>query len=343
MKKVILGKTGLQISYMGFGGIPLQRVTQEEAKEVFKALVEQGVNYLDTARAYTVSEEWIGSAIEGMRDKFVLATKSKQTTAAAMAADIETSLRNLRTSYIDLYQVHNPSMDDLVVVTAPGGALEALQKAKKEGKIGHIGLTAHSLEVFEKALSLPWVETIMFPYNLVETQGEELIHRCHEQNIGFIAMKPLAGGALTKVPGETEDRAVLALRFLSQNPDVTVVIPGMYCKEEVERNATALLDPSPLTEAECERIEKIRQDLGQNFCRRCNYCAPCTKGISIPNVFLFEGYLTRYGLVDWARERYKSLDVKAGACIGCGVCETRCPYQLPIRKMMAKAAEVFGE
>lgn len=343
MKKVILGKTGLQISYMGFGGIPLQRVTQQEAKEVFKALIEQGVNYLDTARAYTVSEEWIGGAIEGMRDRFVLATKSKQTTAAAMQADIETSLRNLRTSYIDLYQVHNPSMEDLAVVTGPGGALEALQQAQKEGKIGHIGLTAHSLEVFEKALSLPWVETIMFPYNLVETQGEALIHRCREKHIGFIAMKPLAGGALTRVPGETEDRAVLALRFLAQNPDVTVVIPGMYCKEEVERNAAALLDTAPLTDTEQEKIQQIRQELGQNFCRRCNYCAPCTKGISIPNVFLFEGYLTRYGLVDWARERYDSLAVKAGACIGCGVCETRCPYHLPIRKMMAKAAEEFGE
>ena len=222
-----------------------------------------------------------------------------------MQADIETSLRNLRTSYIDLYQVHNPSMEDLAVVTGPGGALEALQQAKKEGKIGHIGLTAHSLEVFEKALSLPWVETIMFPYNLVETQGEALIHRCREKNIGFIAMKPLAGGALTRVPGETEDRAVLALRFLAQNPDVTVVIPGMYCKEEVERNAAALLDTAPLTDTEQEKIQQIRQELGQNFCRRCNYCAPCTKGISIPNVFLFEGYLTRYGLVNWARERYE--------------------------------------
>ena len=345
MKMVRLGKTGLQVSYMGFGGIPIQRTTPQETKELFMSLLAQGVNYVDTARAYTVSEEWIGRAIEGMRDRFVLATKSKNTTAPGMAADIEISLKNLRTGYIDLYQVHNPSEKDLDTITAPGGALEALLQAKEGGKIGHIGLTAHSLKVFERALELPWVETIMFPYNLVETQGEALIHRCREKDIGFIAMKPLAGGALGAAPGgsgEMDDSA-LALRFIAQNPDVTMVIPGVYCAGEVEKNAAALQDPRPLREEEQQRIEAVRDRLGNHFCRRCNYCAPCTKGISIPNVFLFEGYLTRYGLEQWARERYASLPVKAGACIQCGACEPRCPYQLPIRQMMRAAAEKFGE
>jgi predicted aldo/keto reductase-like oxidoreductase len=175
----------------------------------------------------------------------------------------------------------------------------------------------------------------MFPYNIVETQGEALMHRCAEQNVGFIAMKPLAGGAL-------ED-AKLAMRFICANPDVTVVIPGMYSPAEVTENVAAAEDTTPLTDAEQEKLRTIRNELGSNFCRRCNYCAPCTVGISIPSVFLFEGYLSRYNLEGWARERYATLNVKAGACIGCGVCETRCPYHLPIRQMLKKSAEEFGE
>ena len=213
-----LGKTGLRISRMGFGGIPIQRIDAEGTKLLLKKMAEQGINYIDTARGYTVSEEYIGYGLEGLRDKFVLATKSMSRTKEAMASDIETSLRNLRTDYIDLYQVHNPNMDQLEQLMVKGGALEALMEAKDAGKIGHIGITAHSTAVFEKALELDWVETVMFPYNIVESQGEELIRRCAEKNIGFIAMKPLAGGAI-------EDPA-LALRYVCSNPDMTVVIPG---------------------------------------------------------------------------------------------------------------------
>ncbi|MBR2951001.1 MAG: aldo/keto reductase, partial [Lachnospiraceae bacterium] len=292
MDYVTLGKTGLKISRLGFGGIPIQRVDAAVTKELAKAMVEKGINYIDTARGYTVSESYIGEALEGIRDKFVLATKSMARTKEAMAADIETSLNNLRTDYIDLYQVHNPNVEQLEQVVAEGGALEALQEAKAAGKIGHIGVTAHSLEVFEKALSYDWVETIMFPYNIVEKQGEELMRRCTEQNVGFIVMKPLAGGAI-------ED-ATLALRFICANPDVTVVIPGMFDLKEIEQNLAAVEDKTPLTEAELAQMEEIRKQLGNNFCRRCNYCAPCTVGIQIPNVFLFQGYLDRYGLGDWA-------------------------------------------
>ena len=208
-------------------------------------------------------------------------------------------------------------------------------EAKEAGKIGHIGLTAHSVAVFERALELPWVETIMFPYNIVESQGEELMHRCTEKNVGFIDMKPLAGGAI-------ED-ASLALRFVCANPDVTVVIPGMYDLAEIEQNLKAVNDETPLTEEEKAGFEQVRKELGNNFCRRCNYCAPCAAGINIPGVFLFAGYLERYGLADWAKDRYSSLPVKASACIECGACETRCPYELPIRQMMKRAAEEFGE
>lgn len=335
MDYVTLGKTGLKISRMGFGGIPIQRIDAQGTKELIHKMADAGVNYIDTARGYTVSEEYLGYALEGVREKFVLATKSMARTKEAMTADIEKSLGNLRTEYIDLYQVHNPSMEQLEQVMNEGGALEALKEAQAAGKIRHIGLTAHSVAVFERALELDWVETIMFPYNIVESQGEELIARCKEKNIGFIAMKPLAGGAI--------ENASLAIRYICANDNVTVVIPGMAEEKELEQNLRACLDESPLSEEEQKEIAGIREQLGSNFCRRCNYCAPCTAGINIPSVFLFAGYLERYDLGDWARDRYDSLAVKASACVGCGECETRCPYQLPIREMLKKCAQEFGK
>ncbi len=335
MEYRVLGKTGLNISRMGLGGIPIQRIDAEGTKKLVYQLMEAGVNYIDTARGYTVSEQYLGYALEGIRDKFVLATKSMSRTKEAMAKDIDISLGNLKTDYIDLYQVHNPNMAQLEQVIGPDGALEALLEAKAAGKIGHIGLTAHSVEVFEKALELDWVETIMFPYNIVETQGEALIKKAAEKNIGFVDMKPLAGGAI-------ED-ATLAVRFLVSNPDVTVVIPGMADTKEIEQNLAAGENTAPLTAEEQKKVEDIRQTLGTQFCRRCNYCAPCTVGINIPSVFLFQGYLDRYGLADWAKDRYGAMAVKASACVECGACEPRCPYGLPIRQMLKEAAVKFGE
>lgn len=336
MEYTTLGRTGLKIARMGFGGIPIQRTDAAGTRELILQMKEHGINYIDTARAYTVSEAYLGEALEGIREDFVLATKSTARTRETMAADIEKSLQNLRTDYIDLYQIHNPSMEQFETVIGEGGALEALQEAKEQGRIGHIGVTAHSAEVFAKALELPWVETIMFPYNIVETQGEELIARCAEKGIGFICMKPLAGGAIEDVEA--------ALQFILANPAVTVVIPGMYSVQELEQNlAIAETASAPLSAEVEQRIAQIRKELGNNFCRRCNYCAPCTAGIRIPSVFLFEGYLSRYGLEDWAKARYAELDKKAGDCIQCGACESRCPYELPIREMMKKAAEEFGE
>lgn len=335
MEYRILGKTGLKISRMGFGGIPIQKIDEEGTRKMLHEMMEKGVNYIDSARGYTVSEQYIGYGLEGIRDKFVLATKSMSRTKEAMAADIETSLGNFRTDYIDLYQVHNPSMEQLDQVIGEGGALEALMEAKAAGKIGHIGLTAHSTAVFERALGLDWVETIMFPYNIVEQQGAELIHKCAEKNIGFIDMKPLAGGAI-------ED-ATLALRYVCSNPDVTVVIPGMAEVRELEQNLAACSNTEPLTDEELKAMDKVREQLGTDFCRRCNYCAPCTVGINIPSVFLFAGYLQRYDLADWAKDRYSTLKVKASACIGCGKCEPRCPYHLPIREKLKKCAQDMGE
>jgi len=335
MEYRILGKTGLKISRLGFGGIPIQRIDAEGTKALMQSLLHKGVNYIDTARGYTVSEEYLGYALEGIRDKFIIATKSMARTKEGMAKDIDISLKNLRTDYIDLYQIHNPTAEDLQQVMAPGGALEALFDAKAAGKIGHIGVTLHSVDLFKVAVNYDWAETIMFPYNIVETQGEKYIRICAQKNIGFIAMKPLAGGAI--------DDAALAMRFIAANPDVTVAIPGMAKIEELEQNDLAMLDTSALRTEELEKIQNIRNTLGTQFCRRCNYCAPCSAGISIYSMFLMEGYYNRYNLQDWATARYMAMDKTASDCIGCGACEDRCPYNLPIRKMLKKVEKLFGK
>ena len=335
MEYRILGKTGLKVSRMGFGGIPIQRIDAAGTKALMRKVRDAGFNYIDTARGYSVSESYLGEALEGIRQDFVLATKSMSRTRDAMAADIDISLANLRTDYIDLYQIHNPSPEQLDQVIAPGGALEALLEAKQAGKIGHIGISIHSPEVFRRALELPWVETLMFPYNIVESHGTDLIHACAEKNIGFIDMKPLAGGAI-------ED-ATLAMRYVCANEDITVTIPGMADPAELEQNLAAVNDTAPLSEEEIQKMESIRKALGTQFCRRCNYCAPCTVGINIPNVFIFEGYVSRYGLGEWAMGRYLAMPKQASDCIGCGVCESRCPYNLPIRAMLKKVADKMGK
>ncbi len=335
MEYRLLGKTGLKISAMGFGGIPIQRIDAEGTRLLMRKLLENGINYIDSARGYTVSEEYLGYGLEGIRQHFVLATKSMARDKAGMEKDIGISLKNLRTDCIDLYQIHNPNAAQLEQVLAPGGALEALQEAKAAGKIGHIGITLHSLDLFKKVLDYDWVETVMFPYNLVETQAEECIRKCAEKGIGFIVMKPLAGGAIAD--------ASLAMRFVAKNPDVSVVIPGMAQVQELEENLAAFQDPAPLSDKEWEKIEIIRRELGTQFCRRCNYCAPCTVGIQIPNVFMMGGYYSRYDLKQWALGRYEAAGKFASDCIGCGECESRCPYHLPIRKMLKKAAKVLGK
>lgn len=326
MEYTNLGNTGLKVSRLGFGGIPIQRITQEEATALIRKLPEYGINYIDTARGYTVSEEYLGIAMEGIRDKFVLATKSMARTREAMEKDIETSLKNLRTDHIDLYQVHNAPPAQMKIVTGEGGALEALLEAKAAGKIGHIGITAHEIGTFEMGLEMDWVETIMFPYNFVELQAADLIRKCAEKGKGFICMKPLAGGAIENAP--------LAMRFIASNKDITVNIPGMANEDELKQNVAAACDPASLSEEELREVQNIRDTLGNQFCRRCNYCQPCTMGINISFCFTINGYLTRYGLKDWAIGRYKGMAVEPNACIECGMCESRCPYHLPIIEML---------
>ena len=335
MQYKILGKTGLRVSQLGFGGIPIQRIDAEGTRVLMHKMKDMGINYIDTARGYTVSEEYLGYALEGIREHFVLASKSMARDKEGMARDIDISLKNFRTDYIDLYQFHNPNMAQLEQILAPGGAMEAMLEAKAAGKIGHIGITLHSLDVFKRAVELDWVESVMFPYNIVEVQGEEMIAACAEKNIGFIAMKPLAGGAI-------ED-ATLAMRFICANDAVSVVIPGMAEEKELLQNLAAAEDASALSGEEVARMEAIRKELGANFCRRCGYCAPCTAGIGIPAALVAEGYALRYDLESYAKARYEASGAPASSCVDCGLCEERCPYHLPIRQMLKRLVQTFGK
>ena len=334
MKYNILGKTGLKVSHLGFGGIPIQRIDAEGTRVLMHKMKDMGINYIDSARGYTVSEEYLGYALEGIREHFILATKSMARDKEGFARDIDISLKNFRTDYIDLYQFHNPNMAQLEQILAPGGAMEAMLEAKAAGKIGHIGITLHSLDVFRKVVEYDWVESVMFPYNIVETQGEEMIAKCKEKNIGFIAMKPLAGGAI-------ED-ATLAMRFICANDGVSVVIPGMAEEKELRQNLAAADDISALSDEELAAMEKIRKELGNNFCRRCGYCAPCTAGIGIPAALVAEGYALRYDLREYGEKRYEASGAPASSCVDCGLCEERCPYHLPIRQMLKRLVQTFG-
>lgn len=333
MKYVTLGKTGLKVSVVGLGGIPIQRTDVHEAKEVVKECIAQGVNYLDTARGYTVSEEFFGEALKDVRKDWVIATKSMSRDYESMKRDIEISLKNLQTDYIDLYQIHNIKTDaDFETVFGDNGAYRALLEAKEAGKILHIGATAHGLEAFERLITEyeDKIETMMFPFNIVESQALELMKQCTEKNIGFIAMKPVAGGNIDNVP--------LGLKYCLNNKDCTIVIPGMGNVEEVKQNCLATVFEE-LTESEKQECDAIRKELGTQFCRRCGYCAPCPQGIDIPSNFLFANYLRKYGLGDWAKQRYATLKATAKDCVQCGLCETRCPYDLPIRQMLVKVKE----
>lgn len=335
MKYTLLGKTGMEISKVGFGGIPIQHLSQEKCNEVIAKALELGINFFDTARGYTVSESLLGNALKEKRAEVFLATKSPALDREGLLAAVEQSLKDLQTDYIDLYQLHNvKSVEDLHKAMGKGGAIEALQQLKDEGVVKHIGITSHKEAVILQALDEEIFETIQFPFSVVENQGEKAFKLAFEKGVGTIAMKPLAGGALRN--------GINAIRFILESPYLDVAIPGMDTVDQVIENAKAA-DAGSLTREERERLFEEAKALGKEFCRRCGYCLPCSEEIDIPSIFILEGYYTRYDLKDWALTRYTYLAKKAQDCIECGICETRCPYELPIMEMMKKVNEVFTQ
>ncbi|WP_449240356.1 aldo/keto reductase [Desulfoscipio gibsoniae] len=331
-----LGRTGLNVSVIGFGGIPIQRVSQEEATAIVHRALDKGINFFDTARGYTDSEAKLGEVFKNCRSKVIIATKSMARTKDGMAADIKKSLDTLGVDYIDLYQLHNvKDRAALEQVFKPDGALAALKEAKKAGVIKHIGITGHIRDYLVEALKSGELETVQFPFNAVEAGGaQELFDQAEQARAGIIIMKPLAGGAIRNTN--------LALRFILEH-NVSTVIPGMDSPVQVDENAMAGQELLPLSAAEKKVLDEESGTLGAVFCRRCEYCQPCPQGIDIPTVFLLDGYYTRYDLKDWAKERYRALPTKADSCAECGECEEKCPYNLPIRRMLAESAIRLGK
>jgi len=335
MEKRRLGRTGLEVTAIGFGALPIQRCTMEEAGVVLQAVLTAGINFIDTARAYTDSEEKIGRYLIGRRGEFYLASKSMARDNVTMARDIDASLATMGTDYIDLYQVHNiKAKTDLDSVMAPGGALEALKSAQQAGKIGHIGVTGHSIELLVEAVRTNEFSTVQVPFNFIETEArEELFPLAKSLDVGIIVMKPLGGGQVT--------HHNLALRFILEH-EVAVAIPGMDGVEQISENLKAVTEYKSLTAEERETLRQEAEILGPNFCRRCGYCMPCAVGIDIPQNFIFHLQYTRYGLTKAIPEKYAGLAVKASECIDCGICEDRCPYDLPIRARLKQVATDLG-
>ncbi len=336
MLKRILGSTGFEVSIIGFGGIPIQRLNEDQALELIQEASKQGINFIDTATGYGRSEELIGYGIEKTgRDKWIIATKCPARDYENMKKEIDDSLNKLRTDTIDLYQLHHVSEENQYIqVMSKDGALRALKEAKKEGKIKEIGITSHNVEILEKAIETNEFSTIQFPYNLVERQGENLFQRAKELNIGVIVMKPMAGGAIT--------RPELSLKFIMQNPNISVIIPGMDKVEHIIENSKSGKSPIYLTSEDIQAIEEEVNQLGYEFCRRCGYCKPCPQEIDIPTQMIIEGYYLRYNLKQWAKERYDGLKINSGHCIECGICEPKCPYNLPIRNILKRVHENLG-
>jgi len=354
MEERRLGRTGLMVSAIGFGGIKLPEVSPDDASELLNRALDLGINFFDTARGYGDSEEKIGRSISSRRDEFYISTKSTAVDADDMRRDIETSLRNLRTDHIDLYLCHNlrqPEIYDRVM--GPGGALEALKKARDEGLIRHIGFSSHRfLETMERGILSGEFEAIMVSYNMLndELTEERIIPLAHEKDLGVIAMKPLAGGALGSPPRELKAgsggfnikvNAREALRFVLSNRAVSTAIPGMRNLRELEENVEVGRTFSAMSDYERSELGKAAESLGKDFCRGCGYCMPCPQGIRIPVILRQLGYYKYYGLVDWARGRYRMVEVKADKCIRCEECVDKCPYNLPVPDMMEEAARVL--
>ncbi|MRR16587.1 MAG: aldo/keto reductase [Deltaproteobacteria bacterium] len=335
MRYVTFGKTELKVSELGFGGIPLIRLNKETAVSVLRRAYDRGITFYDTANMYLDSEEKIGTAFRGMRGRVIIASKSLRRDAAGMTDHVEKSLRRLQTDYIDLYQLHQVAKEaDWESVMAPGGAMEALLRARDQGKIRHIGFTSHSLPMAVKAVQTGLFSSIQFPFNFIEIAAkDELLEIAKKRNIGFLAMKPFAGGMI--------DNADIAFKFLRQHP-VVIPIPGFDSGEAVDQVASFYDHENRVAPGDLELMERYRAELGKQFCRRCEYCQPCPNGVMITQAMgyrVIAGRMSPAVAVQFSRLPMESV-LK---CDACGACVEKCPYELPIPDMLKSFYDLYEQ
>lgn len=331
MRNVTLGKTGITAPQNGFGALPVQRVTMAEAIELLRAAYEGGMTYFDTARAYSDSEEKLGVAFDGMRDKIFIATKTHATSPEGFRKDLETSLKNLRTDYIDLYQFHCVNQ-----CWTPGdgsGMYECMTEAKKAGKIRHIGVTAHKIQVAFDCVDSGLYETMQFPFSYLSSEKEiSLVKRCGEAGMGFVAMKGLAGGLITN------SRAAMA--YMSQFENV-MPIWGVQRSSELSEWLSYMKDTPSMT-SEIERfIADERGELTGEFCRGCGYCMPCPAGIMINQCARMSLMLRRAPSKAWLTPSMQAEMKKIEGCLNCRQCTRKCPYELDTPALLKKNYEDY--
>ena len=324
MATVTLGRTGIVVQKQGFGCLPILRITQVEAVRLLRRAYDGGINFFDTARAYYDSEEKMGAAFEGMRDKVVLTSKTMAVTAEQFWKDLETSLRMLRTDYIDIYQFHNPAF-----CPKPGGAdglYDAALEAKKQGKIRHISITNHRLAVAHEAIDSGLYETLQFPYSYLSGPKEqELVDKCQAADMGFIAMKALAGGLIRS--------GYAAAAFMAQQPTV-LPIWGVQYDWELDQFLECVEHPPEMTEEYRAIIARDREELSGDFCRGCGYCMPCPVGIEINNCARITLLMRRECTEEWLTPEYQAKMEKIKDCLHCNQCVKKCPYGLDTPRLL---------
>lgn len=331
MQKVTLGKTGLVVSKNGFGALPIQRIEKKEAVYLLQKAFYHGMNYFDTARWYTDSEEKLGAAFAYTREKIIISTKTGAVDAKGFWTDLETSLSNLRTDYIDIYQFHNPA-----ACPKPGdesGLYEAMLKAKQQGKIRHIGITNHRLAVARKAVESGLYDTLQFPFSYLASEADlELEEACRKANMGFIAMKALSGGLLTD--------SAAAYAYLAQFDNVAPIW-GIQRESELDEFLSYQESPPVLTEEIAAKIEKDKEQLCGDFCRGCGYCMPCPAGIEINNCARMSLLLRRAPKEAYLTEEWQEKMKKIENCLHCGKCMGKCPYGLHTPDLLEKNYEDY--
>jgi predicted aldo/keto reductase-like oxidoreductase len=318
MAQVTLGKTNITVNKNGFGALPLQRISRDRATELLKKAYHNGITFFDTARFYTDSEEKIGYALSGIRDNIYIATKTAATKAEDFWADLEISLKMLQTDYIDIYQFHNPGFcpkpDDGT------GLYEAMLEARNKGIIKHIGITNHRITVAMEAADSGLYETIQFPFSYIATSQEvKLVERCKELDIGFIAMKALAGGLIAS--------SKAAYAYLAQYDNV-LPIWGIQREQELDEFISYIVNPPEMNEKLSALIEQERKDLGKDFCRGCGYCLPCPANIDIPNSARMSLMVRRAPHSVYLNDEWKEKMKRVDDCINCNHCKNHCPYDL---------------